>query len=145
MYPYQTRLSITLLAHIYSQLVVFSNVACFYPQFIFVVHPFIIEDTFIHCLNVVAPESFTVCVEFVAICMDFNITWEFDGNQIINDSNHVIVNSDLGVSRYKTCIEVLQSSERDAGTYTVTVAAATGSDSADIIIKIISKELNTNL
>ena len=102
-------------------------------------HPFIIEDTFIHRLNVLAPESFSVCVEFIAICMDFNITWEFDGNQIINDSNHVIVNSDLGVSRYKTCIEVAQSSERDAGTYTVTVTAATGSDSADIIIKIISQ------
>ena len=101
-------------------------------------HPFIIEDTFIHCLNVLAPESFTVCVEFVAICMDFNITWVFDGNQIINGS---IVNSDLGVSRYKTCVEVAQSSERDAGTYTVTVTASTGSDSADIIVKIISKFL----
>ena len=99
-------------------------------------HPFIIEDTFIHCLNVLAPESFTVCVEFVAICMDFNVTWEFDGNQIINDSNHVIINSDLSTSRYKTCVEVIQSSERDGGTYTVTVTAASGSDSADIIVKI---------
>ena len=99
-------------------------------------HPFIIEDTFVHCLNVLASESFTVCVEFVAICMDFNVTWEFDGNQIINDSNHVIINSDLSTSRYKTCVEVIQSSERDGGTYTVTVTAASGSDSADIIVKI---------
>ena len=99
-------------------------------------HPFIIEDTFIHCLNVLAPESFTICVEFVAICMDFNVTWEFDGNQIINDSNHVIINSDLSTSRYETCVEVIQSSERDGGTYTVTVTAASGSDSADIIVKI---------
>ena len=108
-------------------------------------HPFIIEDTFIHRRNVLAPESFTVCVEFVAICMDFKIAWAFYGKQIINNSNHVIVNSDLGVSRYKTCIEFAQSSERRAGTYTVTVAAATGSDSADIIIKIISKIFTVNL
>jgi len=103
------------------------------------VHPFIIEDTFIHCINVLAPENFTMCVEFVAICMDFNVTVQFNGNQITNDSNHVIVISDISYSRYKVCIKIMQSSERDSGTYTVTVTSATGSDSVNITANIISK------
>lgn len=82
------------------------------------------------------PESFTIHVEFVAVCMDFNITWRFDGNQITDDSNHNIVNSDLTNSRYRTSMKIRQSSERDAGTYTVTVTTTTGSDSANIIVKI---------
>ena len=101
--------------------------------------PFIIKDTFIHCITVVAPEAFTICVEFVAICMDFKITWEHDGREILSDSNHVIVNSDLGNFRYKACIRIIQSSESDSGTYTVRIGAATGSDSAVIIVKTISK------
>ena len=102
-------------------------------------YPFIIEDTFIHCITVLAPESFTISVEFVAICMHFNITWEFNGNLISNDSNHVTVNSDLSNSRHKTSIKILQSSKRDAGTYTVTVTSVTGNDSVNIAVKILSE------
>ena len=104
-------------------------------------HPFIIEDTFIHCITVLAPESFTISVEFVAICMDFNITWEFKGKQIVNDRNVKIVNNSLGNSRHKTSLTIVQSSEKDSGTYTVTVTSATGSDSVKITVKIISKLL----
>ena len=109
--------------------------------FIFAVHPFIIEDTFIHCITVLAPESFTISVEFVAICMNFNITWEFKGNQIADSLNVKIVNSKLDNSRHKTSLTIMQSSEKDSGTYTVTVTSATGSDSVKIIVKIISKPL----
>lgn len=107
--------------------------------FIFVVHPFIIEDTFIHYITVLAPDSFTISVEFIAICMNFNITWELNGNQITSDSDHIIVDYDLSNSRYKTSVKILQSSERDGGTYTVTVSSATGNDSANITVKISSE------
>ena len=103
--------------------------------------PFIIEDTFIHCITVPSPEAFTLSIEFVVICVDFNVTWKFNGNKISNDSNHVIVVNNLGNSRYKASIRIIQSSERDAGTYTVTVTASTGSDSMEITVKIISKLL----
>ena len=111
-----------------------------YKIFIFfAVHPFIIEDTFIHCITVLAPESFTISIQFVAICMDFNITWEFGGNQIIADSNHDIVNRNLGNSWYKSSVTINKSSERDSGIYTATVTSNTGSDSVRITVKIISK------
>ena len=71
--------------------------------------------------------------------MNYNITWEFNGDQIIDDSNHMIVHSDLSNSRYKISVKILQSSERDAGTYTVTVSSATGNDSANITVKISSE------
>ena len=105
----------------------------------FIVKPFIIKETFIHCLIVKAPESFTVCVEFVVICMDFVAAWEFGGSLITGDSNHAIVTLALGNSRYATCIKITQSSEADAGTYTVTVTTASGADSADISIEVIGK------
>ena len=105
----------------------------------FLAHPFIIEDTFMHCIVVLAPEGFTISVEFVIICVDFNVTWKFNGNQIVNDTNHVIVNTDLSNSRYKTSVKIVRSSTRDSGIYTVTVTTATGSDSANITVKIISK------
>ena len=101
--------------------------------------PFIIRETFIHCLIVEAPESFSVCVEFVVICMDFIVAWEFNGSPITGDSNHAIVTSYLNNSRYATCIKITQSSEADAGTYTVTVTTASGADSANISIKVIGK------
>ena len=71
--------------------------------------------------------------------MDFSVTWQFNGSQIINGSNHVIVNSDLGNSRYRTSIKIIQSSIQDSGNYTVTVTTATGYDSASITVEIISK------
>ena len=91
-----------------------------------------------------APESFTISVEFVAICMDFNITWEFKGNKLVDGGNVKIVNTSLvntslGNSQYKASLTIIQSSERDSGTYTLTVTSAGGSDSAKIIVKIISK------
>ena len=103
--------------------------------------PFIIEDTFIHCITVLAPESFTISIEFVVICMDFNITWKFNGIEITDDSNHVIVNSDLSNSRYKTSLKIIQSSGSDSGIYTVAITATSGSDSATIKVKVISKLL----
>ena len=85
------------------------------------------------------PDSFTISVEFVGVCMDVNITWLLNGNLITDDSNHVIINSDLSNSRYRTSVKIIHSSERDFGNYTVTIKAATGSDSANIIVKIIGK------
>ena len=86
-----------------------------------------------------APNSFTISVEFIAICMNFNITWEFNGNRVTNDSNHMIIDYDLSNSRYKTSVKILQSSERDEGTYTVTVSSVTGNDSMNITVKISSE------
>ena len=105
----------------------------------FVVHPVIIKDAFIHCVIVLASESFTLSVEFVAICMDFNITWKHNGSLVNNDSDHMIVTSDLGNARYKTSIRVLQSAYRDAGVYTVAVTSASDNDSVNITVKISSK------
>ena len=115
------------------------------PLHIFILaQPFIIEDTFMHCIVVLAPEDFTISVEFVIICVDFNITWKLNGNQIVNDGNHVIVNTDLSNSRYRTSVKIVKSSIKDSGTYTVIVTAATGSDSAKITVKVISKIVATN-
>ena len=105
----------------------------------FAVHPFIIEDLFIDCITVLPPEAFTLSVEFVAVCMKFSVTWKFNGNKISNDSNHVIIISELSKSRHKTSVRIIQSSKSDAGTYTVTVTSTTGSDSMEIIVKTISK------
>ena len=91
-----------------------------------------------------APESFTLCVEFVAICVDFNVTWEFGGNQIVNDLNTKIVISNPGNSRYRTCLTIIQSSETNSGNYTMKVTSATGSVSANITATIISKLLFVN-
>ena len=102
----------------------------------FAVHPFIIKDLFIHCITVLSPETFTLSAEFVAICTEFDVTWEFNGSKISNDSNHVIIISELSKSRYKTSIRIIQSSESDAGTYTVTVTSTAGSDSMEITVKI---------
>jgi len=88
---------------------------------------------------VLAPEAFTMSVEFVAICMDFDVTWQLNGNQITNDSNYMIITSELSSSRYKTSLLIVHSSENDAGTYTVKIISNTGSDSANITVKIISK------
>ena len=71
--------------------------------------------------------------------MDFNVTWEFKGNQLVDGLNVKIVNTSLGKSQYKASLTILQSSEEDSGTYTLTVTSATGSDSVKIIVKIISK------
>lgn len=87
----------------------------------------------------IAPEGFTISVEFVAICMDYVITWQLNGKQIINDSNHQNVISGVNNSRYKASLRIIKSSERDAGEYKITVASATGNDSAKIIAKISSE------
>lgn len=88
-----------------------------------------------------APESFTISIQFVAICMEFNITWKFGGNLITEDSNHIIVNKTLGNSWYKSSVTVKHSSESDSGTYTARVASTTGSDSITIKVTVISKLL----
>ena len=73
--------------------------------------------------------------------MNTSITWELNGNQIVDGVNVEISNDNLGNSWYKTSLTVLKSSESDAGTYTVTITSATGSDSVTITVQIISKLL----
>ena len=109
--------------------------------FTFVVHPFIIEDKFTDFITVLAPESFTISVEFIVVCMKFNVTWAFNGSQIIDDSNQMIVNSDLSNSRYKTSVKIIKSSETNSGVYTVTVTSVAGSDSVNITTKVLSELL----
>ena len=109
------------------------------PIIHFVVYPVIIKDTFIRYIVVLAPESFNLSVEFVAICMEFNVTWKLNGSLVNNDSDHTIVNSHLGNGRYITSIRISQSSYRDAGIYAVTVTSATGNDNVNITVKISSK------
>ena len=94
-----------------------------------------------HSMIVLAPKSFTISVEFIAVCMEFNVTWVFNGNQIIDDSNKMIVNSDLSNSRYKTSVKITKSSERDSGVYTVMVTSVAGKDSVNITVKVLSKLL----
>ena len=88
-----------------------------------------------------APESFTISVEFIAVCMKFNVTWTFNGSKIIDDSNQMVANSDLSNSHYKTSVKIERSSERNSGVYTVTVTSVAGSDSVNITVKVLSELL----
>ena len=107
-------------------------------------HPYIIKDTFILCLKVQAPECFTLSVEFISCCDDFNITWQFNGRSI-NNAKYVINNTVVKNCHYKTSLKIAQSCENDTGTYTVTVTSGAGSDSANISVEVISKlQINTS-
>ena len=100
-------------------------------------YPYIIKDTFILCLKVQAPEGFTLSVEFISCCKDFNVTWQFNGKSV--DSNHVINTTGVKNCHYKTSLKLEHSCESDTGTYTVTVTSGAGSDSVNISVKVISK------
>lgn len=110
--------------------------------FAFTVYPHIIKDKFIQHVQVQAPECFTLSVEFISACDNITVTWQFNGINITsNDDNHVININDIKHSHYKTSLQVKQSSENDAGTYTVTVTSTSGSDRINIFVRIISKSL----
>ena len=88
-----------------------------------------------------APESFTISVEFIVVCMEFEVNWAFNGSKIIDDYNQMIVNNDLSNSLYKTSVKIEKSSERNSGVYTVTVTSVAGSDSVNITVKVLSELL----
>ena len=100
-------------------------------------YPYIIKDTFILCLKVQAPEGFTLSVEFISCCKDFNVTWQFNGKSV--DTNHVINTTVVKNCHYNTSLKLEHSCESDTGTYTLTVTSGAGSDSVNISVKVISK------
>ena len=106
----------------------------------FSVYPYIIKDKFIQHIKVQAPECFTVSVDFISACNDLTITWQFNGNRLTdNDDNYMIIFNDIKESYYGTSLKVKQSSENNAGIYTVTVTSTTGNDTVNISVEIISK------
>ena len=105
-------------------------------------YPHILKDKFIQHIKIQAPESFTSAVEFISACDNFSVTWQFNGNYITNDDNYMINITNIRQSHYKASLQNKQSSEDDAGTYTVTVTSTAGSDRVNISVEIISKLLN---
>ena len=101
--------------------------------------PYIIRDSFIKRMNIPAPESFTLSVEFIAICINYTISWKFDGKQITNDSNHLITSNSVSSSHYMTSLTIMESSESKSGIYSVMVSSLHGSDRVNISVEIISK------
>ena len=110
----------------------------YFAIIIVAVYPYIIKDTFILCLKVQAPECFTVSVELISCCDDFNITWQFNG-QTIDGTKYMINNTVVKNCHYKTSLKVAQSCESDTGIYTVTITSGAGSDSVNISVEVISK------
>ena len=112
--------------------------------FAFTVYPHIIKDRFIQHMKVQAPECFTLSVEFISACDNITVTWQFNGKDINNNDDNYMININIiKQSHYKASLQVKQSSENDAGTYTVTVTSTTGSDRVNISVRIISKLLRT--
>ena len=106
----------------------------------FVVYPHIIKDRFIQHVKVQAPECFTLSVEFISACDNISVTWQFNGKHITNNVDNYMINfNNIKKSQYKASLQVKQSSENYAGTYTVIVTSTTGSDSVNISVRIISK------
>ena len=101
--------------------------------------PYIIRDSFIKGIKIPAPESFTLSVEFMAICINYTISWKFDGRKITNDTNHLITSNSVNSSRYMTSLTVMESSESKSGIYSMMVSSLLGSDSVNISVEIISK------
>ena len=114
--------------------------------FAFTVYPHIIKDRFIQNVLVQAPECFTLSVEFMSACDNITVAWQFNEKYITNnDDNYMININNIKRSHYKTSLQIKQSSENDAGNYTVTVTSTTGSDRVNISVRIISKLLYSYL
>ena len=101
-------------------------------------YPHIIKDTFIQCVKVQAPEGFILSVEFISVCDNFTITWQFNDKNI-TDNKYMTNATTIKDFHYKISLRILQSNKSDTGNYTVTVASPTGSDSVNISVKVISK------
>ena len=78
-------------------------------------------------------------VEFIAVCVNYDITWKFDGKLINNDTNYLITKKSVSSSRYMTSLTIKESSEGVSGVYSLMVSSVHGSDSVNISVEIISK------
>ena len=102
--------------------------------------PYIIKDLFIQSVNADAP-YFILSVEFISVCDNFVVTWQFDGRLITNNTKYVITLSVIKQSHYKAMLKVQQISEDDEGNFTVTITSTTGSVNTNISVSIIGKWL----
>ena len=75
-------------------------------------------------------------MEFISLCDNFTLTWQFNGKDITNDANYVINISMTKQYHYNTSLKVAQSSGNDAGMYTVTISIPAGSVSENITVII---------
>jgi len=101
--------------------------------------PYIVKDSFIKDIKFAAPESFTLKVEVIAICINYSVSWQSNGKQVTNDTNHLITTTSVGSSRYIVSLTVMESSESNSGIYSVMVASRHGNDSVNISVEVISK------
>ena len=101
-------------------------------------YPHILKDKFIQHIKIQAPESFILAVEFISACDNISVAWHFNGKYITNDDNYKSAITNIKQSHYKTSLQNKQSSEDDAGTYTVTITSTAGSDRVNISVEIIS-------
>ena len=75
-------------------------------------------------------------MEFITLCDNFNVTWNFNGKPIVD---HAVTSSVINYPHYNTSLKVAQSSERDTGTYTVIVSSTCCNVSVDISVNIIGE------
>jgi len=101
--------------------------------------PYIIRDSFIKVVKFPAPESFTLSVEFIAICISYTVSWKFNGQQTTNDSDHLITSNSVSSSRHMTSLTIMESSGSKSGVYSVIVSTVHGRDSVNISVEIISE------
>ena len=101
--------------------------------------PYIIRDSFIKIVQFPAPENFTLSVEFVAICINYTVSWKFDGHKIVNDTNHLITSNSVSSSHYTTSLTIMEGSESNSGIYSAMVSSVHGSDIVNISVEVISK------
>ena len=95
---------------------------------------------FIQSVNADTP-YFTLSVEFISVCDNFVVTWQFNGRLITNNAKYEITISVIKKSHYKAMIKVKQISGNDEGDFTVTVTSNSGSVDANISVNIIGKLL----
>jgi len=105
--------------------------------------PFIIKDSFINNTKIPASKRFTLSVKFIAICISYTVSWKFNGQQITNDSDHLITSNSVSSSRHMTSLTIMESSESKSGVYSVMVSSVHGNDSVNISVEIISKYIVT--
>jgi len=92
-------------------------------------------------MKVQPPECFTLSVEFISLCSNLAVTWQFNEKYISDDDKYMITIMNIKHSHYKTSLKIAHSSENDMGTYTVAIISTNSSVSVNISVKIISKFL----
>lgn len=107
----------------------------------FSVYPHVIKGKYVQYVEVEALDSFTLSMEFIFVCNEFTITWQFKGRNITIGTNHVTNVQTVKRFHYKASLIVAQCSISDNGTYTVIVTSDTGNVRVNSIVKVLQSKL----